>query len=47
MSNKGTTAVSVNLDNEFEQWKPKLHKIGNTVAYEFLNDYNIVSTLKG
>jgi len=33
--------ASVNLDNEFEVVKPKLHKIGNTVTYEFLITFNI------
>lgn len=36
--------VSVKLDNAFEAVKPKLHKVENQVAYEFLEVYNIVST---
>jgi len=33
--------VSVHLDKEYESFKPKLHKIGSTVAYEFLTVFNI------
>jgi hypothetical protein len=42
MAYKGP-AHTVNMDNEFETFKPKLHKVSNAVAYEFLNVYNIVS----
>jgi hypothetical protein len=33
--------LSVNLDNEYEAVKPKLHKNGNNVEYEFLDIVNI------
>jgi len=35
------TGGTVNLDNEFEEIKPKLHKVGNHVAYEFLSVFNV------
>jgi hypothetical protein len=39
-------SFSMNLDKEFDSVKPKIHKIGNAVAFEFLNLINLVFSPK-
>ena len=41
----GYKGVTVNMDNAYEAVKPRLHKIGNHVAYEFLQVFNVVILL--